>query len=158
MRENQNMLLKISWAILLLIFVFALISSAHAQTDDEKDITPSQDYENEIVSKKDDSSTLMNYAIIGISFGGMFFVSSVHWLNSRRKDVEAEIFTLSTFINQTNTVEFSIDMSNDLEPMMNGLDVIQSQKENALNEHNGNAEKLMKTISEAEISLLRRLG
>lgn len=161
-KENERMLRekhKNSLIILSLLIAIAIAPAfAVAAQDDQVSDNAEGKAAKVIPAPPEKHTDPFNWAIILVSFGGMFLMSSVHWLHSRRSHLETEINTLSSFAVQTNSVEFLINMTDDTEPMMNGIDRIHSEMETELNALKSETERTIKVITEVEFNLLRRLG
>ncbi len=142
------------WAILV---TFTLLANASAQEENGTD-SPDTGMTISGQQTQEKKANPLNYAIIGVSFGGMFLVSSIHWLSNKRGTIESEIFNLNNFISNTNSVNLVLQISDDVEPMLEGIDQIQNDMDDELHVVRKNDENLLKRIADVENLLLRRVG
>jgi hypothetical protein len=101
---------------------------------------------------------LFNIAIIGISLGCMLYVSSVHWHSTERRQIEARIHEMDSFLANTCAVDFFISSSNDADPMVNNAQAMQATRDRKLKDLKEHKDTINNGASEIEAEILRMLG
>lgn len=156
---KHNMAIKLALITgLIVVDLLCMMTCAYAQDDqliDASTVIKERTITQAVPEKK---TNPVNYSIIGLSLGGMFLASAIHWLDSRRHTLEAELSALGNFVAQTNSVDFTLNMSNDEEPMMDGIHSLQSAMDGDLAALKGNKGDIVRILAEVEINLLRRFA
>lgn len=144
-------------SIALTLLCLSLASYVYANETGEQDTISSQETPVRQPSQEKKSNPL-NYAIILISFGSMFLVSSIHYLDSRRKSLVKNIGLATNFRDTTNCVDLAMNINEDIEPMLEILYKIDAFFGSEIASLECKTERSMHLITDVESTLLRRLG
>lgn len=96
--------------------------------------------------------------IVLLSIGSFLLAAATHWSYRARKDVERKIIELDEFVNSRTCVSLDFKVVEELEPALQKIEEIISEKNEALSQLNGEIEDQKSKVADAVAALIRRLG
>lgn len=156
--NRKNILVIIIWIALISIFIASLLAEASAkEVEDINNITVQESPVQNLPKQKQhiDPFTI---AIIGISLGCMLIASSVHWNMTQRRELEAQIQGLDSFLASSCAVECHINGCNDDDPMVSSVKDIQNGRDMKLKEYEEHKNIMVRSISDIEAEIMRIWG
>ncbi len=158
LENRRNRSLSIVWTVLVCIFIFSLLAEASAKEVEDINNVTVQESPVENPPKQKQHIDPFTIAIIGLSLGCMLIASSVHWNMTQRRELEAQIQGLDSFLASSCAVEFHINGCSDNDPMINSVKDIQEKRDNKLKEHEENKSVIVRSISDIEAEIMRIWG
>lgn len=96
--------------------------------------------------------------IVLLSIGAFLLAAATHWSYRARKDAERKISELDEFVNSRTCVSADFKVVEELEPALQKIEEIISEKNEALSQLNGETEDQKSKVADAVAALIRRLG
>lgn len=158
MENRKNILVIIIWIALISIFIASLFAEATAKEIEDTENLIVQESPVQQPPKAKHTVDSFTMAIIGISLGCMMIASSVHWHLSERRQLEAKMLYLDTFLKNTCAVDFHITGCKDTDPMMNNAQAIQNSRDMKIKEFEEHRNMMTRSVSDIEAEIMRILG
>jgi hypothetical protein len=157
--NRRNIILIVTWIFMILILAFLSTpyESMAREVEMKNDLSINESPVQHSPKQKQPIAPF-TIAIIGLSLGCMLIASSVHWNMTQRREVEAKIQGLDSFLASSCAVECRINGCNDNDPMINSVKDIQEKRDNKMKEYEEQKSVLVRSISDIEAEIMRIWG
>jgi hypothetical protein len=143
----------------VILLMSIMLNQARAKESEAEDNTVSvQEMPAQQPPKKKQHIDPFTIAIIGLSLGCMLIASSVHWNMTQRRELEAQIRGLDSFLASSCAVEFHINGCNDNDPMVSSVKDIQEKRDLKMKEYEEHKNVMVRSISDIEAEIMRIWG
>lgn len=158
MVNRSNIFVMIVWITLISIFIATLFAEASAKEVEDINNVTVQESPVQNSPKQKQHIDPFTIAIIGLSLGCMLIASSVHWNMTQRREIEAQISGLDSFLASNCAVAFHVNGCTDNDPMVSSVKDIQNSRDMKLKKYEENKNIMLRNISDIEAEIMRILG